>query len=233
MNNLFYTSPEYVTGDVLKLVDQEAAHASKVLRYRIGDLLFVTDGIGNRYESKITEITKREVTCTILSRKKEERTGPSITLMIGLIKKRDRLEFAAEKATELGADKIIIYRGDHSEKGNTRMDRIEATVLSAMKQSLRNYLPEVQFSESLSDGLSTLKSEDAIIFADETEIEDEAPGGNEKSISLIVGPEGGFSQKEREVMIERGGVPYSLGNKRLRTETAAITITDRYKNSLQ
>jgi len=231
--NLFYTRPENITGDVLKLVDQEAKHVTKVLRHRLGDNIYVTNGIGTRFSCEITEILNNEIICSIIESEEEVRSSPFVTLAIGLIKKRDRLEFAVEKATELGVDKIILFRGDHSEKGNVRMDRIEATVLSAMKQSLRNYLPKIIFAESLSETLSITLPEHHIVYADETEKDTRSTSINKNPICLVVGPEGGFSKKESELLREKGGEAYSLGDKRLRTETAAVAITDRYKNSLQ
>ncbi|WP_069130892.1 RsmE family RNA methyltransferase [Rhodohalobacter halophilus] len=234
--NQFYTDPKNIVGDRIRLVDQESKHASKVLRKNVGDILYVTDGVGNRFQCQISEITKRDVVCTIQDRETEVRTKPHVTLILGLIKKRDRLEFAVEKSTELGVDRIIIFRGDYSEKGNVRMDRVEATVLSAMKQSLRLFLPQVDFSENLDQALSLIGEELTIIYADETKEGTKKPSNDADRtdrVSLVVGPEGGFSKKERELLARKGGFAFSLGNKRLRTETAAITIVDRYKNSLQ
>jgi 16S rRNA (uracil1498-N3)-methyltransferase len=230
--NLFYTTPDLVTPKQLRLTDQEAKHATRVLRIRTGDQIFVTDGKGKLFNCCVSEIHKNDVTCEILDVTLEERKSPYITLAIGLIKKRDRLEFAVEKSVELGADEIVVFRGDHSEKGNVRLERLESTVLSAMKQSLRVFLPKVSFVESLSAAIDTREKSMSLIFADETLDDALSTKADQERLMLVVGPEGGFSESERSILKGKGGVAYSLGEKRLRTETAAVTITDRYKNGL-
>lgn len=230
--NLFYTTPDLVTPKQLRLTDQEAKHAARVLRIRTGDQIHVTDGNGKLFNCSVSEIHKNEVTCEILNVTLEERKRPYITLVVGLIKKRDRLEFAVEKSVELGADEIVVFRGDHSEKGNVRLDRLESTVLSAIKQSLRVFLPKVRFAENLSAAFDAREKSMSLIYADETIDKELEQNLREDKLMLVVGPEGGFSDSERNILKNEGGVPYSLGDKRLRTETAAVTITDRYKNGL-
>jgi 16S rRNA (uracil1498-N3)-methyltransferase len=230
--NIFYTPANLISPTSLKLTGQEAKHATRVLRIRLGDQIHVTDGAGKLYHCSVTEIQKSDVICNILETQSEERKSPFVTLVVGLIKKRDRLEFAVEKCVELGVDEIVVFRGDHSEKGNVRLDRLESTALSAMKQSLRVFLPKVSFAESLADVIESFEQAGAIIYADETLEQKVSQGHLDNNLMLVVGPEGGFSESERNVLKNRGGVPYSLGDKRLRTETAAVTVTDRYKNGL-
>lgn len=229
--NLFYTHPDDVQLPEITIRDQEALHIAKVLRYKKGDILHITDGLGNLYQGIIQEIRKSVVEVSLLDNRSEKRGDPYISLCIGNIKNRDRLEFAVEKATELGVDRIIIFQGDHSQKGNIRKDRIESTVLAAMKQSLRVFLPDIIVEESLVDLLHHLKKEDKLLMADETS---DAVGEIQQdgdSLFLVVGPEGGFSKNEREILKKAGAIRVSLGTKRLRTETAAIIMTERYKNS--
>lgn len=232
--NLFYVHPDDIHLPRLILRDQEARHASKVLRYREGDELFATDGVGNCFRTEITQIDRSSITLTVLETSYEESENPRLTLCVGLIKKRDRLEFAAEKATELGVNDIIFFKGGHSQKENIRLDRLKATVLSAMKQSLRYYLPEVSVVHSLREVLDKKKDQAALIMADETTENNNRLDLQEKGeMLLIVGPEGGFSEEEREELKKRGAHPYSLGSKRLRTETAAIVITEHFRNNKQ
>ncbi|WP_372903315.1 RsmE family RNA methyltransferase [Rhodohalobacter sp.] len=230
--NLFYTTPDLVTPKQLRLKDQEAKHATRVLRIRTGDQIFVTDGNGKLFNCSVSEIHKNDVACEILDVTFEEKKSPYIALVIGLIKKRDRLEFAVEKSVELGADEIVVFRGDHSEKGNVRLDRLEAKVLSAMKQSLRLFLPKLSFAENLSSAIDAREKSTSLIYADETLDDVLSTKSDQDRLMLVVGPEGGFSESERNLLKIGGGVSYSLGDKRLRTETAAVTITDRYKNGL-
>lgn len=226
--NLFYALPKDIQPTVITIRDQEALHITKVLRYQTGDNLYVTDGVGNMYQCGIINIRKSIVDLSVIEKKTEERTSPLLTLCIGNIKKRDRLEFAAEKATELGVDRLIIYRGDHSQKEKVRKDRVEATVLSAMKQSCRLYLPEILFEDSLKNGLGHQKEGEVLLMADETSDAEINPDQS-KSLFMVVGPEGGFSKSEREILSEQNAHRFSLGNKRLRTETAAIIMVDRFK----
>ena len=230
--NIFYSTKNLITPNLLKLTGQEAKHASKVLRIRVDDQIQVTDGAGKLYLCEISEIQKNDVICNILDTKSEERKSPFVTLIVGLIKKRDRLEFAVEKSVELGVDEVIVFRGDHSEKANVRLDRLESTVLSAMKQSMRVFLPKVKFAENLADAIESNEEAGSLIYADET-IDKGVPQSRlDNNFRLVVGPEGGFSDSERSILKNKGGIPYSLGEKRLRTETAAVIMTDRYKNGL-
>ena len=195
----------------------------------------VTDGSGKKYECEIEEVTRSELSLKILNSTTEERPKPFLTICIGNIKKRDRLEFAVEKMTELGADRIIVFKGEHSQKENVRTDRLEAAALAAMKQSLRVYLPQIVVEKSLQTALALLNDHDKLLMADEIADHENSLTqdlDDHESIFIAIGPEGGFSEKERELLAGRAAGIVSLGPKRLRTETAAITATDRFKNRL-
>ncbi|MCC5915326.1 MAG: 16S rRNA (uracil(1498)-N(3))-methyltransferase [Balneolaceae bacterium] len=229
--NLFFTPKNLVTPPNVSLTGQEAKHASRVMRYRLGDRIDITDGAGHHYRGKVTEAEKDRLTAEIIESKFEEKPFPELILLLGVIKKRDRLEFAVEKCTELGVNRIHLFHGDHSEKQNVRMERAEAAVLAAMKQSLRFWLPEVEIHPSLKEAIGSIGAECRLITADETKDGESALSLRDEvdRIGMIVGPEGGFSDGERKLMNEKGAVAYSLGSKRLRAETAAITITDRFR----
>lgn len=211
------------------MTGQEARHASKVLRYREGDDITVTDGQGGWYEGEVRQISSGSVLVGIRSSKSIAAYDPSLVLGLGIIKKRDRLEFAVEKAVELGVSAIALFRGRHSVKDNVRMDRIEATVLSAMKQSLRAWLPEVKLFEEAGQVLQAYGEYRPLIAHEKAEGGTSAGWANqEDKLLLMVGPEGGFSEKEIEVMKQQGGKTVSLGEYRLRSETAAITLINRF-----
>jgi 16S rRNA (uracil1498-N3)-methyltransferase len=229
--NLFYAHPDDVKLPDITVRDQEAHHITKVLRHQTGDTIHITDGVGSLYHCEIKQIRKSIVDLSLLDKKSEERSTPFVSLCMGNIKNRDRMEFAVEKASELGVDRIIIFRGDHSQKGNVRRDRIESTVLSAMKQSLRLFLPEIHIEESLKNALLHKKEGELLLMADETTVIASEIPRDERSTFLIIGPEGGFSHNEREILKKEGAIQISLGSKRLRTETAAIIMVDRFKKS--
>ena len=229
--NLFYTPPENIQLPDIYISGQEAVHISKVLRYSAGDSLHVTDGEGRKFSGTINQISKNNVKVKSEKVVIEERNKPYLILCIGLIKKRDRLEFAIEKATELGVDEIVIFRGERSQKQNVRFDRLQSTALSAMKQSLRLYLPKIGMVSSLKIIFEQKKEKSqTLIVADEMSGENSnSSNENDENLLLIVGPEGGFSDNERSLLKNYSAIPYSLGNKRLRTETAAILMADRFK----
>ncbi|MEX0823123.1 MAG: RsmE family RNA methyltransferase [Balneolaceae bacterium] len=228
--NLFFADPKDVHPSFIFLRGQEAVHAAKVLRYGTGDELFVTDGEGTQYRTVIREIEKNEIILDQVDKITEEREVPNIQLFLGVIKKRDRLEFAVEKAVELGVNEIVLFKGRHSVKENVRMDRIEAAILSAMKQSLRVYLPGVSMFSSLKDAIEKKAGDSELILADETSRQTTIRVNPFERYALIVGPEGGISASERATLEKLNAKVYSLGAKRLRAETAAITMVDRFRN---
>jgi 16S rRNA (uracil1498-N3)-methyltransferase len=122
--------------------------------------------------------------------------------------------------------------GDHSEKQKVREDRLRAAAISAMKQSLRVHLPEIRVEKSLKNALNSVEKPYRIVAADETSGETAFPATDETRFVLVVGPEGGFSEKERELMKNQKAAIYSLGKKRLRAETAAIIMVDRFRSGL-
>ncbi len=229
--NLFYTEPIQITGNSIKLAGQEAQHAAKVLRLGIGDSIHITDGAGSLYHCRITNASSNELLAEIYESDFIEPEKPELILCIGMIKKRDRLEFAIEKAVELGAGKIAVYKADHSEKTGIRTSRFEQITLRAMKQSLRCHLPEVEAFDSM-DKVIKEYQEAEIIVADETVEQKNSLnfGVESPRVLLIVGPEGGFSERERNLIDQKGCKAVSLGKYRLRTETAAITLLNHFQS---
>lgn len=229
--NLFYAPPSDISGNSVTIHGQEAKHIARVLRFGTGDIIHITDGSGGFYNCVIDRVHKDRLTAIIESSEKKERKLPHITLCLGVIKKRDRLEFAIEKTVEIGADDIILFTGDNSEREKVRLDRIQGVALSAMKQSKGLWLPEVKLANSLKDAVQQTGNEAIVVTADEqyentiksTELPD---SGN---YLLIVGPEGGFSKRERDYLDSIKSIRYSLGERRLRAETAAMVMVDRFK----
>lgn len=228
--NIFYAPESQIHGDVIELTGQEAKHASKVLRYRKGDPIQIVDGLGGWFECKVVQITGSLVKAEIQKSKRIEAPKPEIVLAMGLIKKRDRLEFAVEKSVELGVSEIALFRSRHTVKENVRMDRLENTILSALKQSLRAWLPKVSVLSSLDEVMDGY-NEHHFLMAHEKEDTELGVNPDLKSkdkLLLLVGPEGGFSDKEIEMATERGAEIVSLGEYRLRAETAAIAFLSQF-----
>lgn len=230
--NIFYAPPSQINNGFAELLDQEAAHASKVMRAREGDKLTVVDGEGGWYEGLIRRITKKSLQVEITTKRQISDPAPHLILGMGIIKKRDRLEFAVEKAVELGASQIALFRSDHTIKENVRMDRLESIAISAMKQSLRAWLPEITLYHSFEAMLEAVP--DASFLAAHEKVDDKAHQidsqntSDEERLLLLVGPEGGFSTDEIDTLHEKDAQLVSLGANRLRTETAAVAFLSQF-----
>ncbi len=213
-------------------MDQEAIHASKVMRAREGDKLAIVDGEGGRYEGVIRRITKKSVQVEIEDEQHNLRPKPHLVLGMGIIKKRDRLEFAVEKAIELGAAQICLFRSEHTIKENVRMDRLETLAISAMKQSLQSHLCNVDIYHSLDLMLDSVLVDNVLVAHEKVnesngDIDYKSVRNSERTL-LLVGPEGGFSEDEINDLTDRGGKLVSLGPNRLRAETAAIAFMSQF-----
>lgn len=230
--NQFYAHPDQIHNGTIELTEQEASHASKVLRKGVGSEIFVMNGEGVRYRGEIETVGKRKVLVAIKETQRFKAPETEIVLALGLIKKRDRLEFAVEKGVELGISEFILFRGDHTEPFKVRLDRLEAAVLSATKQSLRVFKPAVKIQESLESLIEQENSEVQFIHADQQGDADchEFSNGLNRAV-LVVGPEGGLSERERGLLTRKKAYKLRLGDYRLRAETAAIVMAARFGNS--
>ncbi len=228
--NIFYAPPSQINNGFVELTGQEAIHASKVLRAREGDQIVVVDGKGGRYQGSIRRITKESIQVEVEDKQQIAAPAPLLMLGMGIIKKRARLEYAVEKAVELGVGRICLFRSEHTVKENVRMDRLESTAISAMKQSLRAWLPDISVHDSFEEMLNSFR-DTTILIAHEKVDQDFKFGSNQfgdDKLFLLVGPEGGFSSREIEKATEYGARVVSLGSNRLRTETAAVAFLSQF-----
>ncbi|MFD2533244.1 RsmE family RNA methyltransferase [Gracilimonas halophila] len=227
MDNVFYTHPGNIKGGRLELVDQEARHAAKVLRFNIGDKLFASDGKGKLYTTQVTSITKSSVIADIQDSETEPEPEIKKVLGFGAIKKRDRLEFAVEKAVELDAWEICVFNGDHSERSKINQDRLQSIALSAFKQSKRRWLPEIIYKNSLREVMDHYTGYHPIMAHVESEVNKSSKLTTQNNL-MLVGPEGGFSDREVAFAKEKGAKFISLGKNRLRAETAVTATLSQY-----
>ena len=208
-----------------ELSEEEAAHALRVLRLSIGAELDITDGKGNLYRAVISSIAGKH--CYVEA--KEVLPMPKgwngdIHIAVAPTKNMDRIEWLAEKATEIGLDAITFVNCRFSERKVIKTDRVERIVVSAMKQSLKYSKPVVgdmiDFKKFISQERSGEKYIAHCYDDDKTLLKDvHQPGCN---ATVLIGPEGDFSPEEVKMAMEAGYKPVSLGNSRLRTETAAL-----------
>ena len=223
----FYTPPECVEADELRVEGEEARHMSRVLRTRQGEIVRVVDGKGTAYRVQVVESARGAVRCRILSRAERELEHPrSLTLGVALLKNPARFDLLVEKATELGVCSIVPLVSARTIPRQARAGRWHQIAIAAMKQSGRCVCPVVRdataFAEFLREGapgnLRLIPHEQA-----EAPLTSVAVPGTSSDISVAVGPEGGFSDQEIEEARGAGFVPVTLGRRRLRTETAALT----------
>lgn len=226
----YYTPKQYISSGSLTIVDDEAKHLGRVLRKQTGEEVYVTDGEGNLYKSKINVINKQIIECSIIE-SYQNLNEPVIKLNLyqSLIKNPDRLEFSIEKSVELGVHSIhtVITENTINKTTNKTM-RWQAIALSAMKQSQRCYLPKINEPVSFADAILNAKGELKLI-ADEKDtpgkinIKDVA--GNHSSIDLFIGPEGGFTNDEVNLAVLNNFRILNLGRRKFRSETASILCT--------
>ena len=223
---LFYTSD--IRGDFAYFNEEEARHCVQVLRHKVGDALQFVDGNGTFYEGKIIETGKKK--CVLSIKKQEQAYTPGASIHIGIAptKNISRFEWFLEKATEIGVQQITPVICQRSERKKIRGDRLSKILVSAMKQSLKATLP--QFNpltnfKSFIMGMERQKADTQRFIAflnKEHSIHLKEKYESGKDVIILIGPEGGFTKEEVNWAKDRGYEIVSLGNSRLRTETAGI-----------
>lgn len=202
----------------------EVNHILKVLRKKEGDILKVTNGKGGLFSVEIMGAKKHQLSGKIIAYESENPKSFRLHLAVAPTKMNDRYEWFLEKATEIGIDEITPILCDYSERKTIKHERFERVLQSAMKQSLHYSMPILNKFVSFAEFVENTKSEQLFIAHCE-EQEKEALQivlKPQKSVTLLIGPEGDFSPQEIIKAKQFGFLPVSLGNSRLRTETAAI-----------
>ena len=210
----------------VKINDEEQQHIVKVLRMREGEEIFVTDGNGNLakgnlvFEGKKVSLDVKEI--------KENLTefSPKLHIAIAPTKNIDRIEFFIEKATEMAISEITILQTEKTERKNLNIDKLRKQAIAASKQSLRFHFPKINDVTKLSDFLKNVNPETTFVAHCDASFErtEISKIQNVENITFLIGPEGDFSEKEINLLSEKGIKAVSLGNQRLRTETAGIFV---------
>ena len=221
--NLFYSTE--IDGHTIVLGEEESRHCVKVLRKTVGDEIHVIDGNGNLYTAQIVSVGKRDCVCEIVST--TEHFGSHdyyVRMCVAPTKNIDRFEFFVEKAVEIGVDEIVPLLCENSERKTINLERVERIVLSAMKQSYKATKPDIVEMTDIKKVLSAAYNGKKCIAHCENQEKQLLRDVAEKhgEITILIGPEGDFSIKEIELAKQNGWIPVSLGESRLRTETAAI-----------
>ncbi|MDN3672678.1 16S rRNA (uracil(1498)-N(3))-methyltransferase [Flavobacterium branchiarum] len=221
---LFYNPNIDETTKEFSFDKEESKHIIKVLRKKDSDILHVTNGLGYLFETEITLASDNKCTVKIISFEKAPDPKYRLHLAVAPTKMNDRYEWFLEKATEIGIHEITPIICDRSERKVINIERYEKIILSAMKQSNELYLPKLNEAISFKEFVKR-KNKGSLLIAHCEETDKKTLKSVLKpneDITLLIGPEGDFSEKEIALAIENNFQPVSLGNTRLRTETAAI-----------
>lgn len=221
---LFY-NPDIKQGDITFFFDkEESKHIVKVLRKKESDTIFITNGLGFLFESKIILASEKKCEVKITKETFQEPDNFYTHIAVAPTKMNDRLEWFLEKATEIGIHEITPIICDHSERKVYKIDRAEKIIQAAMKQSLHYYIPKINEPISFSQFVKlNIDGQKFIAHCEETDKKSFKNEVNkDKKVTILIGPEGDFSTKEINLAIENGFIPVTLGNTRLRTETAAL-----------
>ena len=215
-----------------RLPESEAQHCLRVLRKQIGDKIDITDGKGHFYQAEITEISSKHCNVSILGTIQPSPLWKNrIEIAIAPVKNMDRIEWFVEKATEIGIDKISFLRTKYSERKELKLDRLHKILISAMKQSEKAVLPELQeltdFKKYITTDFQGQKFIAHCYPASDKLLLSQAYQKGENAL-ILIGPEGDFSEEEVILAIEQRFRPISLGDSRLRTETAALTVCQTF-----
>lgn len=216
-----------------ELPEAESAHCVRVLRMGNGDEITCVDGKGCRYRCRITDANPKRCGIEVLECESvPSHWGVGITLCFAPTKNMDRIEWMVEKCTEMGIDRLVPVDCRHSERRVLKTERLRKILVSAMKQSLKATLPELTELTPVTRVLTDLRDMSGapfrgrkfICYCSEAvcrkEFAREYKAGED--VAILIGPEGDFSPEEVELAISHGWIPVTLGQSRLRTETAAL-----------
>ena len=221
---LFYNSDIKQGATTFFFDKEESKHIVKVLRKKESDKIFITNGLGFLFESEIILASEKKCEVKITKETFQEPDKFYTHIAVAPTKMNDRMEWFLEKATEIGIHEITPIICDHSERKVFKIDRAEKIIQAAMKQSLHFYLPKINEPITLSEFVKKeFDGQKFIAHCEETEKKSfQKEVLKNGKITILIGPEGDFSTKEINLARANQFIPVTLGNTRLRTETAAL-----------
>jgi 16S rRNA (uracil1498-N3)-methyltransferase len=226
----FLVDPDDIAEETLILRGDEQRHISRVLRKKIGDHIMATDGKGRTYEAIIKGFSKVTVECSIVHtfvRLNEPRRD--VTLAVSPLRNPARLDFIVEKATELGVATVIPLLCDRTIRKTGKHDRLEKIAVAATKQCGRSVVPTIFVSTRFETLVQNSGQYDLKLIPHEKTEQSQFVGSVIKhhedagTVLILVGPEGGFTDEEVRLAGGEGFISISLGPRRLRSETAALS----------
>jgi 16S rRNA (uracil1498-N3)-methyltransferase len=220
--HLFYI-PD-ISSDTVTLPEEESKHALRVLRLNAGDAVTVVDGAGGYFEALIQDAHPKRCQLRITATHRQYGARPyQVQVAVAPTKNMDRMEWFVEKATEIGIDDIFFLACERSERKQMNLERLEKIVISAMKQSVKAYKPRLHELQPFKAFLAGC--DPALTYIAHLEEHDRLALNQvavREKCCILIGPEGDFSPREIAQAYEKGIKAVTLGNSRLRTETAAL-----------
>lgn len=217
----------HIEGSTAELRNDESWHCAKVLRKKSGDKILVIDGKGAAYEATLIHVTEKKCTAEITTAAKLQALLPyHLHIAIAPTKQIDRIEWMIEKCVEIGIHEISFFTSKNSERTQIKHERMLSIVESAVKQSLQARIPTVHQLQDFTSLLTLVKSQNCFIaHCEEAEkITLKKIDFNSKPLCFLIGPEGDFSPTEIASAISAGASAITLGETRLRTETAGLYV---------
>ena len=222
---LFFNPSLNATDTTFKFDKIESKHIVRVLRKKVGDILHITNGSGFLFTAELLVADDKNCTVSLLTVEEKPKAWKYyLHIAVAPTKLNERLEWFLEKATEIGIDEITPIICHHSERKVIKLERYEKIIQSAMKQSLKFHLPKLNelisfknFEKKYFSGkkfIAHCEEQDKKSFKKELQ--------SQSNITVLIGPEGDFSTKEISLALSQQFTPVSLGESRLRTETAAL-----------
>lgn len=221
--HIFYSQD--ISGNAVRLNEEEAKHCFKVLRHKVEDIIHITDGKGNLYQCRIEDHNLTHHRIYILKTIKPASERPYyLELVIAPTKNPERMEWMVEKLVETGVDSIGFVKTQRTEKGSLKMERLYNKAIAAMKQSLHYTLPQILPMTDF-EALILEETDATKLIAWCSELQEKKQLQSiefSKRYRILIGPEGDFTQQEITQALNQGYQPISLGPSRFRTETAAL-----------
>lgn len=220
LHRFFVTRETPGTGRIA-LPPEEAHHAVRVLRLRMGDRVALLDGHGREILATVAEVGKREVVVEATGLRSATPPSPTLSLATGMLQSDKAIEFLIRHGTEVGVDRFVFFRAERSEKAPRLKDKWDRIAVEVCKQSGRLWLPRFMVVANLGEALCAAAGV-RILAALETEAGQWQAAVRAADTSVFVGPEGDFSAEETRTILESGALAMSLGESTFRSEVAAV-----------
>ncbi|MEO8401213.1 MAG: 16S rRNA (uracil(1498)-N(3))-methyltransferase [Gammaproteobacteria bacterium] len=229
MSTRIYQAIPLSVGSVIQLDESATHHLARVLRASVNDAVIIFNGQGGEYSGVITRIDKKSVTVSIHEHATRDAESPLNIWLAQGISRGEKMDYTIQKAVELGVKKIIPLFTERcnvkldNERSEKRLLHWQSIVVSACEQSGRNRIPEILQPQSLDAWLETVQADYCFVLSPHTDQKLKTLAvPQQASVVLLIGPEGGLSEREIERARLRNFLPLNLGPRILRTETAAV-----------